>query len=254
MAESSGRLLPQVTERNEFFWTSGADGKLRFQRCTECGRAAPPAGPGVRLLPLDRVGTGRGVRARGRRRLHGQRAHVDPHVPAAVRDRDRRHRGGRPRPAHHQHRQLRPRRRARRDEGAGAVRARRRRVDTPVRAHRRPREGPVPRHRPQEPRRPADAEGSRQVRGQRRRHRHRHVAGRSPADGRPHHADGRRRHAGDRGRRPPSRRTSTACPRTPAPASGSACRRAVSTRSRRSCGCGRRGSTAASSCRARAVP
>ena len=129
---------------------------------------------------------------------------MDPHVPAAVRDRDRGHRGGRPHPAHHEHRQLRPRRRARRDEGAGAVRARRRRLDPPVRAHRRPREGPVPRHRPQEPRGPADAEGGRQVRGPRRRHRHRHVAGRSPADGRPHHADGRGRQAGDRGRRPPA--------------------------------------------------
>ena len=45
MAESSGRLLPEVTERNEFFWTSGADGKLRFQRCTECGQLRHPPGP-----------------------------------------------------------------------------------------------------------------------------------------------------------------------------------------------------------------
>ena len=45
MAESSGRLLPQVTERNEFFWTSGADGKLRFQRCAECGQLRHPPGP-----------------------------------------------------------------------------------------------------------------------------------------------------------------------------------------------------------------
>ena len=45
MAESSGRLLPQVTERNEFFWTSGEDGKLRFQRCSECGELRHPPGP-----------------------------------------------------------------------------------------------------------------------------------------------------------------------------------------------------------------
>jgi len=41
VAESSGRLLPQVTERNEFFRTSGADGKLRFQQCAACGGGAP---------------------------------------------------------------------------------------------------------------------------------------------------------------------------------------------------------------------
>ena len=54
--------------------------------------------------------SGRGVD----RRVHGQRAHVDAELPAALRDRDRRHRGRRPRPAHHQHRELRARRRARR--------------------------------------------------------------------------------------------------------------------------------------------
>jgi acetyl-CoA acetyltransferase/uncharacterized OB-fold protein len=42
VAESSGRLLPQVNESNEFFWTSGADGKLRFQRCGACGQLRHP--------------------------------------------------------------------------------------------------------------------------------------------------------------------------------------------------------------------
>jgi acetyl-CoA acetyltransferase/uncharacterized OB-fold protein len=42
VAESSGRLLPQLTGSNEFFWTSGADGKLRFQRCAECGQLRHP--------------------------------------------------------------------------------------------------------------------------------------------------------------------------------------------------------------------
>lgn len=45
MAESSGRMLPQITESNEFFWKSGEDGTLRFQRCSSCGELRhPPTG------------------------------------------------------------------------------------------------------------------------------------------------------------------------------------------------------------------
>jgi acetyl-CoA acetyltransferase/uncharacterized OB-fold protein len=42
MTESSGRLLPELTELNRFFWTSGADGKLRFQRCSSCAELRHP--------------------------------------------------------------------------------------------------------------------------------------------------------------------------------------------------------------------
>src|SRR5690242_13322240 len=42
VAESSGRLLPELTGNNEFFWKSGEDGKLRFQRCAECGELRHP--------------------------------------------------------------------------------------------------------------------------------------------------------------------------------------------------------------------
>ena len=42
MTESSGRLLPELTETNEFFWKSGEDGKLRFQRCSSCGELRHP--------------------------------------------------------------------------------------------------------------------------------------------------------------------------------------------------------------------
>ncbi len=42
MAEPSGRLLPELTASNEFFWKSGEDGKLRFQRCIECGELRHP--------------------------------------------------------------------------------------------------------------------------------------------------------------------------------------------------------------------
>lgn len=38
------RPLPQLNELNTFFWTGGADGRLRMQRCLECRRWLHPAG------------------------------------------------------------------------------------------------------------------------------------------------------------------------------------------------------------------
>jgi uncharacterized protein len=37
MGLAESRPLPAITEVNRFFWTSGADGVLRIQRCDECG-------------------------------------------------------------------------------------------------------------------------------------------------------------------------------------------------------------------------
>ena len=121
MAEASGRLLPEIGESNEFFWKSGADGTLRFQRCSACGELRHPPSPVCPYCHSHRVGAGRGVGTGRDRRVHGQRADVDPELPAALRDRDRRHRGGRPRTAHHQHRELRARRRPRRACGCRCV-------------------------------------------------------------------------------------------------------------------------------------
>ena len=39
------RILPRVTDANEFFWASGADGHLRFLRCGSCGYWIHPPGP-----------------------------------------------------------------------------------------------------------------------------------------------------------------------------------------------------------------
>lgn len=39
------RVLPRVTEQNEHFWRSGADGKLRFLRCQRCGCWIHPPAP-----------------------------------------------------------------------------------------------------------------------------------------------------------------------------------------------------------------
>jgi len=40
------RPLPQLRPETEFFWTSGADGVLRFQHCDACERIVHPPGPG----------------------------------------------------------------------------------------------------------------------------------------------------------------------------------------------------------------
>ena len=37
--------LPEVTDLNRFFWTSGADGRLRVLRCGGCGLWLHPPGP-----------------------------------------------------------------------------------------------------------------------------------------------------------------------------------------------------------------
>ena len=39
------RLLPRLDPENEFFWTSGADGRLRFLRCQECSEFVHPPYP-----------------------------------------------------------------------------------------------------------------------------------------------------------------------------------------------------------------
>ena len=39
------RPLPQLTDSNRFFWTSGEDGKLRFLCCAECQNYVHPPSP-----------------------------------------------------------------------------------------------------------------------------------------------------------------------------------------------------------------
>lgn len=45
MSKPSKRPLPMLTDSNRFFWTSGADGKLRFLRCTQCRNYIHPPVP-----------------------------------------------------------------------------------------------------------------------------------------------------------------------------------------------------------------
>ncbi|MGO9341218.1 MAG: Zn-ribbon domain-containing OB-fold protein [Acidimicrobiales bacterium] len=39
------RLVPRLDQENRFFWTSGADGQLRFLRCSDCRRFVHPPSP-----------------------------------------------------------------------------------------------------------------------------------------------------------------------------------------------------------------
>jgi acetyl-CoA acetyltransferase/uncharacterized OB-fold protein len=42
VSAAAGDPLPEVTDRNRFFWTGGADGVLRFQRCRACEQLVHP--------------------------------------------------------------------------------------------------------------------------------------------------------------------------------------------------------------------
>jgi acetyl-CoA acetyltransferase/uncharacterized OB-fold protein len=49
------RPLPRLTPEVEFFWTSGADGQLRFRRCFNCEALQHPPGPVCRSCGSDRL-------------------------------------------------------------------------------------------------------------------------------------------------------------------------------------------------------
>ncbi|MEC4762985.1 OB-fold domain-containing protein [Mycobacterium sherrisii] len=56
MSAAPSRPLPQVTPENEFFWTSGADGKLRLQACRACDSLIHPPAPVCRYCRSQDVG------------------------------------------------------------------------------------------------------------------------------------------------------------------------------------------------------
>jgi acetyl-CoA acetyltransferase/uncharacterized OB-fold protein len=51
-----GRPLPLVTSETEFFWTSGADGRLRLQECQSCAALIHPPQPVCRYCHGHRLG------------------------------------------------------------------------------------------------------------------------------------------------------------------------------------------------------
>ena len=56
MSAAPGRPLPLVTDENEFFWTSGADGTLRFQECQACHALIHPPAPVCRYCRSREIG------------------------------------------------------------------------------------------------------------------------------------------------------------------------------------------------------
>lgn len=56
MSAAPGRPLPLVTPENEFFWTSGADGSLRFQECKDCKSLIHPPAPVCRYCRSRDIG------------------------------------------------------------------------------------------------------------------------------------------------------------------------------------------------------
>lgn len=56
MSAAPGRPLPLVTDENAFFWTSGADGRLRFQECKACQALIHPPAPVCRYCRSREVG------------------------------------------------------------------------------------------------------------------------------------------------------------------------------------------------------
>jgi len=72
------RLLPQITDENEAFWTGGSEGELRFLRCTACAELIHPPAPlcgkclGTRLEPTA---------VSGRATLHTFTVNHHPWIP-----------------------------------------------------------------------------------------------------------------------------------------------------------------------------
>ena len=77
-AERPFRVLPAVTEENEHFWRGGADGELRFLRCTGCGWwLHPPAPICPTCLGRDLVVEA----ASGKAKVHAYTVNVQPWIP-----------------------------------------------------------------------------------------------------------------------------------------------------------------------------
>lgn len=52
---SASRVLPRLDGENRFFWTSGADGRLRFLRCQHCASFVHPPRPVCRRCLSEKV-------------------------------------------------------------------------------------------------------------------------------------------------------------------------------------------------------
>jgi len=72
------RPLPQLTPFNEWFWTSGADGKLRIQRCKECSTFVHPPVP---ICPVCRSRASEPAEVSGRATVVGYTVNARQWLP-----------------------------------------------------------------------------------------------------------------------------------------------------------------------------
>lgn len=72
------RLLPQLTPFNEWFWTSGADGRLRIQACTDCEQLVHPPAP---VCPSCRSSAWEARAVSGRATVIGFTINAHPWMP-----------------------------------------------------------------------------------------------------------------------------------------------------------------------------
>jgi uncharacterized OB-fold protein len=72
------RLLPQLTPFNEWYWTSGADGRLRIQGCDECKALVHPPVP---ICPSCRSTAWSPVEVSGRATVVGLTVNHQPWLP-----------------------------------------------------------------------------------------------------------------------------------------------------------------------------
>jgi acetyl-CoA acetyltransferase/uncharacterized OB-fold protein len=72
------RPLPELTPANEWFWRSGADGKLRIQGCSDCGQLVHPPVP---ICPRCRSRALAPVEMSGRATVVGVTVNVQPFLP-----------------------------------------------------------------------------------------------------------------------------------------------------------------------------
>ncbi len=72
------RVLPRLDDANRFFWTSGADGVLRFLRCDTCRCYVHPPGP---VCPYCLRGELLPEAVSGRGTLHSFTVNYQPWIP-----------------------------------------------------------------------------------------------------------------------------------------------------------------------------
>ncbi len=73
------RPLPELTPWNEWFWTSGADGELRIQRCSDCSTFVHPPVP---ICPVCRSRSSEPTPVSGRATVVGYTINQHQWTPA----------------------------------------------------------------------------------------------------------------------------------------------------------------------------